>query len=65
MVYECGRVIIKVPNGPIIPKICYKAIVARGRNTMYFWVFYIVFCRIGVGQMIKELNNKVNVNMIL
>ena len=30
----------------------------------YFLVFYIVFCKVGMGNH-KELNNRVSVNMIL
>ena len=36
------------------------AIVATGRDIMYFLGFLYSFCRIGVGQMIGELDNRVN-----
>jgi len=43
MVYEHGRAIIKVPDGPIIPELCYMAIVAKGGDIIYFFGFFVIY----------------------
>ena len=50
----------------IFPELGLYGYSAKGWGYLHFLgCFYIVFCRIGVGKMIKELYNKINVNMII